>query len=196
MNSLYVDSSSGLVIGLMDENFKWLQYNDSHEMKPSEVIHIEIFNLITQYNLDIKNINFFFSAGPGSYTGMRLGEGLAQILEWDQHKVYSFLHFDVPAFTGINQGSWVTNAFKGEVFIYTWDLEKKESHKSLVALSDFSITNESEVYTISSTEKNFEGLKATKDLIKNHPELIFPKVLNQKLREAPFYFRTLDQEFK
>lgn len=194
MKSLYVDSSAGLVIGLMDENFKWMEYFDSQEKKPSEVIHTEIFKLLSKYNLKIEEINFFFSAGPGSYTGMRLGEGLAQILEWDHKNVFSFFHFDVPRFIGVESGSWVTNAFKGEVFIYHWN--KNEVNKELVTSVGFTVANPDLVYTLSQEQKNFENLKSTKDLVKNHSEILFKKVYEMKLREAPYYFRTLEQEFK
>ena len=161
MHSLYVDSTSGLVIGLLDANFKWVSYNDTNEKKPSEVIHVEIYNLIKKYNLDLTAMNFFFSAGPGSYTGMRLGEGIAQVLAWEDRNVFSFLHFEVPKIIGVKKGFWVTNAFKGQVFSY-----------------------------------NFSHLKNTKDLIKNSSELIFSHVYKEKMREAPYYFRTLDEEFK
>ena len=196
MHSLYVDSTSGLVIGLLDSNFKWIEYHDSKEKKPSEVIHVEIYNLIKRHNLNLKDMNFFFSAGPGSYTGMRLGEGIAQILAWDEKKVFSFLHFDVPRFSGIEKGYWVTNAFKGQVFIYNWNGKDKVGERSLLNAADFKVVEPELGYTLSSDAKDFTELKTTKDLIHKSSEIIFSKVYNEKMREAPYYFRTLDEEFK
>nr|BDT26781.1 glycoprotein endopeptidase [Bacteriovorax sp. HI3] len=196
MHSLYVDSTSGLVIGLLDENFKWIEYQDTREKKPSEVIHIEIYNLISKYKLNLKEMNFFFSAGPGSYTGMRLGEGIAQVLAWDDKKVFSFLHFDAPRLAGVEKGYWVTNAFKGQVFIYNWDLQSNLAEKSLVSAADYKIVDPALGYTLADDGKNFVGLKTTKELIHQSSEKIFSKVFKDKMREAPYYFRTLDEEFK
>ena len=196
MHSLYVDSTSGLVIGLLDANFKWVSYNDNNEKKPSEVIHVEIYNLIKKYNLDLTTMNFFFSAGPGSYTGMRLGEGIAQVLAWEDRNVYSFLHFEVPKFIGVKKGFWVTNAFKGQIFSYNWNLDTDSSEKELINSADFKIIDPELGYTLASDSKDFSHLKNTKDLIKNSSELIFSHVYKEKMREAPYYFRTLDEEFK
>lgn len=196
MHSLYVDSTSGLVIGLLDSNFKWVEYQDTKEKKPSEVIHVEIYNLIKKHNLNLKEMNFFFSAGPGSYTGMRLGEGIAQILAWDEKKVFSFHHFDAPEISGVEKGYWVTNAFKGQVFIYNWDQSKNLKEKTLVNSADFKIVDPDFGYTQSEDNKDFGGLKTTKELIHQSSEKIFSKVFNEKRREAPYYFRTLDEEFK
>ena len=196
MHSLYVDSTSGLVIGLLDANFKWVSYNDTNEKKPSEVIHVEIYNLIKKYNLDLTTMNFFFSAGPGSYTGMRLGEGIAQVLAWEDRNVYSFLHFEVPKFIGVKKGFWVTNAFKGQIFSYNWNLDTDSSEKELINSADFKIIDPELGYTLASDSKDFSHLKNTKDLIKNSSELIFSHVYKEKMREAPYYFRTLDEEFK
>ncbi len=196
MHSLYVDSTSGLVIGLLDANFKWVSYNDTNEKKPSEVIHVEIYNLIKKYNLDLKDMNFFFSAGPGSYTGMRLGEGIAQVLAWEDRNVFSFLHFEVPKFVGIKKGFWATNAFKGQVFSYNWNIDTDKSEKELINSADFKIIDPEMGYTLAADSKDFSHLKNTKDLIKNSSELIFSHVYKEKMREAPYYFRTLDEEFK
>ena len=196
MHSLYVDSTSGLVIGLLDSNFNWIEYIDTLEKKPSEVIHVEIYNLMKRHNLNLGTMNFFFSAGPGSYTGMRLGEGIAQVLAWDSKNVFSFHHFDVPGLIGVEKGFWVTNAFKGQVFIYNWDLKKKTAEKELVDSADFKIVDADLGYTMSSDIKDFNHLKKTKDLVKNSSVLIFAKVYQDKMRQPPYYFRTLEEEFK
>jgi tRNA threonylcarbamoyladenosine biosynthesis protein TsaB len=196
MHSLYVDSTAGLVIGLLDPEFNWIEYKDMDEKKPSEVIHHEIYSLVEKYKLDLKTMNFVFSAGPGSYTGMRLGEGIAQVLAWDSKNVFSFRHFDVPELVGIKQGFWVTNAFKGQVFVYNWNIAEGRSDKELVESSNFQIVDSDLGYTLSKDVTAFAGLKSTRDLIHNFSKEIFSKVIQLKMREPPFYFRTLDEEFK
>lgn len=196
MHSLYVDSTSGLVVGLLDSNFNWIEYRDIDEKKPSEVIHVEIYNLVKKYNLNLKTMKFFFSAGPGSYTGMRLGEGIAQVLAWEGCKVFSFLHYEVPKITGVKKGFWVTNAFKGQVFSYNWNLEAGISEKELINSVDFKIVDPELGYTLTSNSKDYYLLKNTKDLIKNSSAIIFSHVYKEEIREAPYYFRTLDEEFK
>ena len=197
MHSLYVDSTSGLVVGLLDSTFNWLHYSELDEKKPSEVIHTEIHQLLLKYHLKISEVNFIFSSGPGSYTGMRLGEGIAQILSWDNVKVYSFHHFQVPKIVGVKKGFWVTNAFKQQVFLYNWDVDQSLDEKSLVNVADFKIMDTALGFTLSSAlTAEYSKLKNTKEMIKNEPRLIFDYVIKNKLREPPYYFRTLEEEFK
>jgi len=96
----------------------------------------------------------------------------------------------------VNRGFWVTNAFKGQVFIYKWDEDKSLFEKSLINNNDFSIIDSKLGYTLDNSGSIFESLKSTKDLIKNESQKIFSLVLQNKLREPPFYFRTLEEEFK
>ena len=127
---------------------------------------------------------------------MRLGEGIAQVLAWDSRSVFSFHHFDVPRMMGIEKGYWVTNAFKGQIFIYNWDASQNISEKELVNTGDFKIIEPELGFTLSRDIEGFSNLKTTKDLIKNSSSTIFKKVIDQKLREPPYYFRSLDEEFK
>lgn len=194
MHSLFVDSTSGLVIGLLDPDYSWVEYMSLDEKKPSEIIHHAIFNLLTKYKLNLAEMQCFVSSGPGSYTGMRLSEGLAQVFELNKMPVYSFYHFDVPRLSGVPKGFWATNAFKGQVFIYNWNGEEVESH--LVNKNDFIIEDEKMGYTLDTTDVLFANLISTKNLIKNEAGTIFKKVAAQKIRMAPYYFRSLDEEFR
>lgn len=194
MHSLFVDSTSGLVVGLLDSNYSWVEYMSLDGKKPSEIIHHEIFNLLTKYKLNFAEMQCFVSSGPGSYTGMRLSEGLAQIFELNKIPVYSFYHFDVPRLSGVPKGFWTTNAFKGQVFIYNWDGDEVESH--LVNKDAFLIEDEKMGYTLETTDALFNNLISTKDLIRTEAAVIFREVESQKLRMAPYYFRSLDEEFR
>ncbi len=194
MYSLFIDSTAGLDIGLLDSKLDWVEYHSLDEKKPSEVIHTEIYQLVQKYNLDLKDMRLFVTSGPGSYTGMRLSEGLAQIFEMSQLPVYSFCHFEVPRLTGISHGYWVTNAFKGQVFIFRWNGD--ESEKTLINKTDFTIEDQKLGYTLDKADPLFEGLSTTKGLIKKEATVLFKKVLDLKMRVPPYYFRTLEEEFR
>lgn len=193
MHSLFVDSTLKLVVGLLDSNYSWLEYLNFDEKKPSEIIHFEIFNLIKKYDLSLTNIQCFVMGGPGSYTGMRLTEGLAQIFELNHMQVYSFYHFQVPVLCGIPKGFWASNAFKGQVFIYSWDGEHRE--KKLLDKNLFVVENEKQGFTLDTTDLLFQNLVSTQKLIKEKSPEIFAQVSVKKLREPPYYFRSLDEEF-
>lgn len=193
MHSLFVDSTSGLVIGLLDPSYVWVEYLSLDEKKPSEIIHYEIFNLLARYKLNLTEMQCFVSSGPGSYTGMRLSEGLAQIFELYKIPVYSFYHFDVPRLSGVSRGFWVTNAFKGQIFIYNWNGDEVEKH--LVNKDAFKIEDEKFGYTLDTIDPFFTNLISTKNLIQTVAPTLFTKVKDQKLRTTPYYFRSLDEEF-
>ncbi|MDD4973364.1 MAG: hypothetical protein PHY93_03390 [Bacteriovorax sp.] len=193
MHSLFVDSTSGLVIGLLDSNYSWVEYMSLDEKKPSEIIHFEIFNLLKKYSLNLADMQCFVSNGPGSYTGMRLSEGLAQVFELVHMPVYSFYHFDVPRLSGVPRGFWATNAFKGQVFVYNWNGDEVEKH--LLNKDAFFIEEEKLGFTLDTSDPIFSNLVSTKSLIKNKAPEIFSKVEALKLRKAPYYFRSLDEEF-
>jgi len=193
VHSLFVDSTSGLVIGLLDSNYSWVEYMSLDEKKPSEIIHHEIFNLLVKHKLDLSNMQCFVSSGPGSYTGMRLSEGLAQIFELNKMPVYSFYHFDIPRLSGESRGFWATNAFKGQVFICSWSGDEVEKH--LVNKDAFQIEDDKLGYTLDNTDPLFVNLTSTKNLIKTEAPVIFAKVKELKTRMAPYYFRSLDEEF-
>ena len=193
MHSLYIDSSLGLVIGLLDSDYSWVEYLSLDEKKPSEIIHFEIYKILQKHNLKLSDIRCFVSSGPGSYTGMRLSEGVAQMFELASMPVYSFCHFEVPILCGFENGFWATNAFKGQVFIYNWKGENIE--KQLVKKEDFFIEDEAFGFTLDSNDPLFCKLISTKNLIQEKSSEIFSKIAAIKLRESPFYFRTLDEEF-
>ncbi len=197
MHFLYVDVTSGLILGLLDSNFNWVEYQDINEKKPSEIIHLAIYELLKRNNIDPKKLEYFFCSGPGSYTGMRLGEGMAQVFEWVSAKVYSFYQFEVPRLMGVQNGYWITNAFKGQVFIYNWteDGTKVENHIELVSNAEFKINGRTNGFTLSNDNPLFSELRTSKEMIKISPQNFFKNIYDSKMRKVPYYFRSLDEEF-
>lgn len=200
-NRIYIDSTDHLTIGLLDKlgNWKnWQVYLNSH---PSEVLHQALFELITKFHLNLCEVDFVLSAGPGSYTGMRLGEGFAKILEWDKKNVYSLFQFDVFRFGGIKKGFWFTPAFKDEIFICSWDEEREFCKKELIPISVFDLAFFKDNFTYGFARGKFkteifkEFEISSKLLKETLPFAINEAVRNDK-REDAFYFRPIDEEFK
>lgn len=199
-NSLFLDTSENLVLGLLDDNFEWLDYLDTREKKGSGVLHGLIFEFLKKNNLEINQIeNVFLVAGPGSYTGMRLGEGFAQVLNLLTIKVFSIYHFDIPQILNTSEGFWASKAFKGEVFVYSW--KGKENTYSLLKEDIFK-----EKYGQDSFLKEtafthveddfFKNYELTSEFIQKNSKTIFSHVYKNNIRKDPYYYRPLTIEFK
>ena len=112
MAYLFLDTSQGLTVGVLNDDFTWKEYMTSEESKSSGRIHKDIDDILKKTNCLWDNLlGIIISSGPGSYTGMRVSEGLAQILELESHHIYSFYHFEVPKFFSLygNKYSWLYN---------------------------------------------------------------------------------------
>ncbi|WP_417337330.1 hypothetical protein [Halobacteriovorax marinus] len=199
MAYLFIDTSDHLVLGLLDENYRWLDFVETEDKKSSASIHSHVYSLLEKRNLKIKEVQGLFQvAGPGSYTGMRISEGMAQVLEWQDIPIYSFYHFSVPFILGIERGAWVSKAFKGEIFLYEWRGEKVE--KSLHSEKDLGSLQEKLSPELGEFWTHFDGVidqisRSSAQLIKEKPEEVFSYVAESQLREKPFYYRSLENEF-
>ena len=200
MAYLFIDTSNHLTFGLLNEDFKWIEFVELQDKKSSTKIHSQVYEMLAVNGLKAKELRGIFQiSGPGSYTGMRVSEGLSQIFEWQNIPSYSFYHFEIPWILSIKSGGWVSNAFKGELFLYSWNEDecKKELlvssnlEKSLASLKD----KYKNLYTNFSEEFNVE-LNYSSDLMKNNPQKLFSFILENKIKRKPFYYRSLDQEFK
>ena len=198
--SLYIDSSEHLVIGLLGEDGKWIDFLDTKERKGSGILHGLLHELLENKGLNFKDLDLvYFTAGPGSYTGMRLGEGLCQVLEMDGVKINSFYHFDVPALLGEESGVWISKAFKREIFVYQWSDE--ESKTGLIPESDLSNAIEGWRQEGLPLFTHFSGLIdqeliSTADMIQEQSDKLFSTILKHDERKRPYYYRTDEKEFK
>lgn len=198
--SLYIDSSEHLVLGLLDSNLKWIDFLDTKERKGSGILHGLLHELLQNQNMSFKDIDkVFFTAGPGSYTGMRLGEGMCQVLEMEGVKINSFYHFEVPFLSGEEKGVWVSKAFKKEIFVYQWDGKNSETglipEDSLAESLNSWKTENLPVFT------HFSGiidqeLTSTSDIIHDQSDKLFKAVSGLNERKSPYYYRTDEKEFR
>jgi tRNA threonylcarbamoyladenosine biosynthesis protein TsaB len=199
---LYLDTTDHLIVGLLDKSYKWIGYIEDETKKSSSIIHKLIHELLKDSNLETENIaGIFQSAGPGSYTGMRISEGISQIMEWQSVDVFSFYHFEVPSLLGIDKGIWIANGFKGEIFLYSFNGELNS--KRLLCAEEFNNLikedNLKEVYTnFISEDFKIDKIKmiATGNLLKENSEQFFKTVKKREIRLGPYYYRSESKEFK
>lgn len=198
MTSLFIDTTQGITVGIIDENYKWSHYDFSDSNKSSSIVHKMIQDAILEAGNQLSEIkNFIQVSGPGSYTGMRVSDGISQVFAWQDIKVYSFHHFQVPKILNVEQGIWCAKAFKGEIFCYQWLNEKNNSFLIKEANLESSIKNERNIYTSINHDffpNGFEINKTAK-LIKENPEQLFSYIFRNNLNEPLYYFRTIEEEF-
>ena len=193
---LYLDTTEKLVIGLLDENYQWVDYFEEDIRSASLRIQGIIFDNLGRHNKTVSDIKAVFQAsGPGSYTGMRVSEGLSQIFEWHDYPIFSFYHFEVPQLLGIEKGTWNANAYKGDVFYYHWENENEDYELKKIE----SVREKEGDHLFSHYHKEpFEMINdenLTSVMIKNNPKTFFQLLEQKKLRREPYYYRPLDVEF-
>lgn len=189
--SLFLDTSLNLTLGLLDPEKNWLDYFHLQDRKSASVIHSLLFDMLEKNKLNLENLEtLFYCSGPGSYTGMRVTEGIARLFEWQGKKIRSFYHYEIPLFCGITKGEWVANAYKGEIFIFNW--KGNESESKLVK-TDVFVEND-EVY---GHDFNLVTNKMnTVNLIYDNPKLVFSALENEEKAKKLNYYRLVENEFK
>ena len=75
MAYLFVDTSHLLHVGVLDKDFKWLKSEVVETRKTSEILHEIIRSILEECRIEIPKLQGLITiAGPGSYTGMRVGD--------------------------------------------------------------------------------------------------------------------------
>ena len=191
---LFIDTTEMVTFGLLDENFRWKEYFFDPKATVSTKLHSLIFQMLEKNEMEFLDLtSVIYCAGPGSYTGMRVAEGFAKIVEWQEIETYSFYHYEVPQMCGNKSGIWFANAFKGETFIYEWN-ESQSSHN--LAL-DKNIIESLKGKKIFSLRGEFDTESwHTADLIKEKPDQTLKVIFDKKIKRNLFYYRPLNEEFK
>lgn len=192
---LFLDSSKFIQIGILNNNFKWKELEVVQNKKGAQVIHTVIYDFLSNNGIQLDEINHIFLAnGPGSYTGVRVAEGLCQILEIESTPVFTFFHYEAPYFCNVNNYTFYSEAFKDEVFVYDFRDEKimnKLVPKS--SLEESYIATQAN-YGLTDNIHSYP-LQNVYELYKCHPEMIFKKVRERGERQPPFYYRSAENEF-
>jgi len=141
----------------------------------------------------------FYVAGPGFYTGLRISHGLADMLRLLGCKLVNIYNFEIPALLGEESYTWVTKAYRGEVFLYSSDNKTaKLMPEKEFLLQDWS--GKVFIHHQSALDQNMlaklSNTQQTEELLLNNiaKALQWAKASNS-LREL-YYFRPPEEEFK
>ncbi len=192
---LFLDSSTYIQVGILRKDFSWIHHEIIKNKKGSHIIHSLIYSALKEKGFETTDIEGIFLAnGPGSYTGIRVAEGLSQILEIEGVPVYSFYHFEVPRFCGLTEYDFFAEAFKGEVFHYKFAEEKSSS---LISEEDFLGIDlaQGKGFHLEGTILN-RKLSSVYELFEKKSSDIFSKVFERAEHLPPYYYRTAEKEFK
>ena len=205
MAKLFIDSTYDISIGILDDNLGWIKFDKFYGQKASAIIQTETHNLLKSVGLKITDLSSVITtAGPGFYTGLRLSEGFADVLTFSGFTHNSFLTYSIPVLAGVQAGTWMTKAYRGEYFFHFWD--GTESRNELVSskdLEDFLNTVDKSSFYIHSgsaiddfSRNILQKFSTTDDLLKSKSEIIFSSILKSSTKVDSFYFRAPEDEFK
>jgi tRNA threonylcarbamoyladenosine biosynthesis protein TsaB len=194
---LFLDTTFNVNIGLIDDELNFLDFNTYQSQKASTVVHGLINEMLLKHQVSIQDLDkLIFMAGPGSYTGMRVGGGIADIFENEGIKTLSLYHYEIPKLSKTNaEGCYISKAFKGEYFLY--DIKKEES--SLIKTDDLSFDDNLTYYHNSDDVVellNNYNLKSTLELLLENSQSIVSKVIENEVKRRIYYYRKLEVEFK
>lgn len=204
MALLFIDSTYDITLGILNDQLEWRDFKRFTGQKASIILQTEVFNLLQSQGLKPQDISGVVTiAGPGFYTGLRLSEGFADVLKFFQKPLYSFYTYEIPLWCGVEQGVWMTKAYRGEYFFHYWN--KEESKNVLVPTKELALEvaktdSQMFIHSLSALDEQSLGLVSdpisTHDLLKSESKKIFKEVLNKNIRRESFYFRAPEDEFK
>lgn len=183
LKSLFIDNSQNSLLGILNASLEFETYDFFDDKRGASQIHFRLDNLLRDNDIKLNDIkSLYIISGPGSYTGIRVVEGIAQIMKWQGKEVFSLYQFEIPQMVGVEKGSWISQAYKNEFFIYSW--QGKEYDIQLISHDEYQMTREE--FDLSSTRK----------LLLKHSRQIFSMVKGRGGHFPPYYYREAEQEFK
>ncbi len=203
MSFLFLDTSEHLVLGLLDGDFRWIDYREVEEKKNSAALHHNIHEMLAKEGMKAAQVQgLFMLAGPGSYTGIRVAEGLGQVFEMAKVPTFSFYHHEIPRFLDVNEGVWISKAFKREYFFHHWK-DDSETHQLVPEArvhEEISKLVKAEVPIYTHYLEHIDFLDCpiveTSTLARDFGDKVFAKAKQDGLRRPPYYYRALEDEFR
>lgn len=206
MAALFIDSTYDITLGVLDDELGWINFETYYGQKASSVIQKEAHEMLKKSQLGILDISSVVTvAGPGFYTGLRLSEGFADVLSFSGIKNFSFFSYDIPAWTGVQSGVWMTKAYRGEYFFHFWN--GSESQNKLVAAKEL----ESFLKTVDNSHFYIHSEAAIDDfsrkllpesrqpcltLLQKESKQILRHLFTTQSKVDSYYFRAPEDEFK
>ncbi len=161
------------------------------DQRPSKKLLTNLNLILTQNNLAIGDIqDFYFCKGPGSYTGLRISQGLEEYLKLNKFNCYDFYSFEILKVLELKY-LFVANAFKKEFFVAEKNCEQIEYRKiSKDVLNSKRLDRE--VISYDDSLKDEDYFKVFDEKFSD----FFNEVLSNKLEKDVFYYRSLSEEYK
>lgn len=190
--SIFCDSSNGLKLGILDSSFNWIEYQELNIARSSTLLFKELHRMLEENKVELTDLErIYLMMGPGSYTGIRLLQGMKDLYSTWGLDVYGFYSFEIPKLSRINKGQFLMSAYKGEYYSYEWNSE--DESQTLLNEVPQNLENGS-IFSILDKVSHLET-KSVYELLKSDSRKIFSQVNDKKLKRNAFYFRPLEKEF-
>ena len=192
MKSLFIDTTEEIALGILGENLEFEEYCHFSNKYSASRIHFHLNNILQKHKIPLKDIKrLYVASGPGSYTGLRVTEGIAQIMKWQGKEVLSFYQFEIPFMAGVEQGVWISQAWKDELFVYSW--KGREHLSELVPAPKYEISGKE--YSFGEKCRGVD-VGSNRKLLQKHASTIFTCITHRGEYLTPYYYRKVEQEFK
>jgi tRNA threonylcarbamoyladenosine biosynthesis protein TsaB len=204
LSYLFVDSTYDITLGILDDDFRWIEFKKFTGQKASIILQTETHKLFELHGLKAKDIKGLFTiAGPGFYTGLRLSEGLSDVFKFFNIPHISFYSYEVPWWCGHKKGAWFTKAYRGEYFLHRWReqdvsselIDVKNVQEKLMSLEvPLFIHGESSLDKLSLDA--IKSSTSSMELLKTNSQNIFSLLWKNQTTRESFYFRAPEDEFR
>lgn len=119
MRTLYLDTTYDLVVALLDGDGRELGRDHHLGQRAASSLHVRLHTLCERLGISPADVGeVVYAAGPGFYTGMRVAFGIAETLALAGVRSVGYHAQLVPALLGERDYSWVTKAYRGEIFVH------------------------------------------------------------------------------